>query len=532
MGKKYMYQSMSTVLKQNVHTDTLYYRGGATEYDSLGEVRAAAEPKLYNWHYTAYAFTVMDDSKETRIDDDPRFFPRVNTDAITGIGVCITDMRTGAQQVITMDIDKNTSYPDYAKFQKVFEQCAGYYGQTLDANLPANITVTPLTGEHHLDDMFLAQLQQQLGLDALRAEQFASTFKQVYASTDAPMYPSLMEAAHDALSVTKTPPAQCSLMIAQAQQGLEAQLATQSWDTQLTWQLSELPDMMAMKMREHVIGEAQLYQEQGLPVDQARALALLKVANKECYTDHVYGEHSNVPQLAALKERAAQMAVQAGCSKGAMLDATKDTITDPSNIDGVYQAMLKKAFQNTIERMNPVKHIAFSNAMRGISDNMYMFDDTQKGKTPLEDMQVRIGEQSAKINSTFAFHRVEAPMIPESTDIANEVARIAANGNCTWQEYMAQYLVNIPYELHQDFCNKAQTELQRLNIMGDGLSVANMATAAHHAIADMVRDESLSPGVRLHLAGLEGNALDQALEAGANPGEFSGDGRDDVEIDD
>lgn len=526
MGKKYMSQSMDTVLKQNVNTNTLYDRGGAAEYDSLGEVRAAASPKVYNWNYTAYAFTVLDDSKEIRIDDDPRFFPRVNTDAITGIGVCITDTRTGAQQVITMDIDKDTSYSDYAKFQKVFEQCAGYHGQRLDANLPANITVTPLIGEHHWDDMFLAQLQQQLGLDALRAEQFTRTFEQVYAiNEDMPMYPRLMEAAHEALSATKTP-TQCNLIITQAQQRLEAQLATESWSTQVTWQLSELPDKMAMTMREHVMGEAQLYQEQGIPVDQAHALALLKVVNKECYTEHVYGAHNNVPQLAALKERAAQMAVQAGCSKDAMLDATKDTITDPSNIDGVYQAVLKRAFQTTIERMNPVKHIAFSNAMRGISENMYMFDNTQKGKTPLEDMQARIGEQSAKIQSTFRFHRVEAPMIPESADIANEIARIAARGNCTWQEYMAQYLVNMPYELHQDFCNKAQTELQRLNLMGDGLSVANMATAAHHAIANMVRDESLTPGVRLHLAGLEGKALDQALEAGANPNEFADIDRD------
>jgi hypothetical protein len=177
------------------------------------------------------------------------------------------------------------------------------------------------------------------------------------------------------------------------------------------------------------------------------------------------------------------------------------------------------------------------NNMYEIAEDMYMSDDTQKGKTPLEDMQVRIGEHSAKIQDSFTCHRLPAPTIPEPADIANEIVRLApknnvVRGQTVWQEYMAQYLVTMPYELHQDFCNKAQTELQRLNLMGDGLSVANMATAAHHAIADMVRDESLSPGVRLHLAGLEAIALDQALEAGANPGEFSGDGRDDVEIDD
>jgi hypothetical protein len=169
-----------------------------------------------------------------------------------------------------------------------------------------------------------------------------------------------------------------------------------------------------------------------------------------------------------------------------------------------------------MDKLNPGLHISFSNAMRGISYDMYQFDDTQKGATPQEDLQARMAEHASKMQQTFNFHRVQYPVVPEPADIATSIAHIVSQGKSEWQTYAAQYMVEMPYEVHQAFADKMHAELQELNIMSDGQSVASMATAAYRALDEMSRDESLSLGTRMTLAGLKGQALDQALEAGVN----------------
>ena len=539
MNHKYIPQYMGKLLELNTTTSTLH-DFPTMSYQSVDEIRSTVNPTSLNWHYQLYAFNIVDASKETYLSDSTGRYTKVNPDAIIGVAVSITDTRTGAQQLVTMNIDGHTSSPDYANLRDVIEQCISYYGKTRDGELPANIEITPLVGAHNFDAMFVSQLQQELGLQGAQAEQFANVFhNKSYFYNDLPLYQRLMATAHAVLSEHHTP-AKCEQIIAQAQHGMEAKIAQQSWVTQMTWQLSAIPENIAMTMREHMLGEAILFEDKGFPSEQARALALLKVANKECHDTHLYRlTHPKefLPDVAALKERAAQMALDAGCPKDAMLEVTTSSIDAPKHTEDIYCMALREAFVAAMCQLNNMPYTSalqragsmepsFAKRMGAIASDMYWMDGHHYDITPQADLQIRIAEKSYQLQYTFKEYGVQSPIVAEPASIAEMLTKAATREDVRWQEYIAQYLVEMPYETHKNFIDKVYAELQQINMLRDGENVASMATAAHHALSQMVRDESLTPGVRLHLAGLECKALDQALEAGANPNELADIDRD------
>jgi hypothetical protein len=528
--KQYAYQPVENLLKpQTNHTEK--YTELCTKkpiiYDSLGECRANIIPTVYN-DYLVYAFFQFDASKQSEHISENG----INPATIDGLVVNITNIHTGQNDIIAMPIDTPSGFVDLTNMREAIQEYRFSRGAPDSTKLPDGIQIKTIRAAEGLSPMFAEHLGQQLGMQQ-NDEKFMRHFAmELCVAEGQSWYECLVNASTEiAFYYGKTTNIQS--VVNAAQQAMESELAKRPWHTQVAWQLSNLPDGLAATMRERAIGESALLREQGYSVDQANALALLKVVNNECHAAARNDEIEYREQLGAVKEQAARLAVDAGCSKEAMIAVTRKTIdtqlSDYSeNNAHIMHVAIGKAFNQAVISNNHIGYLATLNQLYHMSHTMY--DD----KTPLaanaqDDLQERIDKNASQLQKILASDNKSSLVIPTAADVINRLEYQLANNCESWVEYMSQYAILMPIEMHETFLKHCKDALDELNAFTDGTTRAAMSKAAYTAIQEMMTDRSLPTATQQILNNLSTKASEHAVAAGADIGDFNDLSQDDLE---
>lgn len=517
---QYAYQPARTLLKSRGDYHAEKYTELGTQppiiYNSLGDCRANISPVIED-DYLMYSFLQIDTTKQGENDVTKNISPN----AINGIVFNITNIHTGKNDLITMPIDTKSNVAALESMKAVIQQYKHNGGTLESGELPDGIKITTIRESDRFAPMFAEYLRQELGVTQ-NNETFMRHFAlELYQAENPSLHGRIIEASV-ATAPYYTQTTNVHSAVNAAQKTMETALAKKSWSTQVAWQLSELPGNLAATMRERTIGESALLREQGYSPDQANTLAFLKVVNAECHAAKRDGDVDCREQLSALKKRAATLAVDAGCSKEAMITMTRNTIdTEWSefpevNLHAMHVA-IGDAFNQAVISSNYIAYLATRNKLHHISHTMYD-DNTQHEANAKDDLQARIDKNASQLRQILTSSNT-SPVIPTAADVINVLESQLANNPSNWVAYMSQYAIEMPSEMHESFLKHCKDALDELNAFTDGTTRAAMSKAAYTALQEIMEDKSLPENTQQTLNNLSTKAFEQAVAAGADMGD-------------
>lgn len=488
-------------------------------YDSIAEARANARTHMTSFDHDGITTMLVVDATQEVYRDNRFHLPELNPKAITGVICSITDMSTQSTHVLTMPVQEGRI--DWNALRDAINEYTGprQYGHF--HQFANGVEVTLVEAPANLQDCMMQHLQGQLGITSQEAqEKFveAFRFKLAYSGAES-LYGRIMDAAYYATDHIENE-AEREGIIAMAQKAMEADIAKQNLTTQTTWQLSELPDFMLLGMRENIIGERALFMQDGYTPEQANALALLKVVNTRCTEMHFSARLDSemleyLAPLTALKERAAQIAIDAGCPKESMLAVTRVSIDkDRAHAGALTSNTVSDVFEMVLQKMNPIQYLATRNAISHLSKEMFREMEEPSADNQQEDLQARILKYAGKLQEKLKSDGIEYPVIPDAKDVLEAMPSYLAQREVQWPTFAAQYTSALPCHLQEAFIDHYHAALVEINIYSDAETQANMSFAACCALKNMVKDETLAPGDQLIVAGLVDTAITQALQLG------------------